>query len=150
MAQAQLPVFSITYGDLCRQLASTASTVQWCRQKKLLPSQHTCLCGAECRVVRRKRYPEGECFRCPRKGCQKVVSFRTGTFLKLKSAIGRDCPTYLLVVDNHPTAQNGEGVRGGFNVHKFSMSISIYVWRNNLHTCIVLIADITTHCCGLV
>ena len=71
MAQAQLPVFSTTYGDLCRQLASTASTVQWCRQKKLLPSHHMCVCGAECRVVRRQRYPEGECFRCPRKGCQK-------------------------------------------------------------------------------
>ena len=69
---------------------------------------------------------------------------------ELKSAIGKDCPTYLLVVDNHPTVQNGEGVRGGFNVHKFNMSISIHVWRNNLHKCIVLIADITTHCCGLV
>ena len=65
-------------------------------------------------------------------------------FLKTQVCHWKRLSDYLLMVDNHPTTQNGEGVRGGFNVHKFSMSISIHVWRNNLHKCIVLIADITT------
>ena len=74
-----LPIFTITYGDLCRQLSTTKDTVRWCQEKKLLPSVRVCACGQQCRIVKRPSYPEGECFRCPRKGCQKVTSFRTGT-----------------------------------------------------------------------
>ena len=85
MAQAQLPLFSTTYGDLCRQLASTASTVQWCRQKKLLPSHHTCVCGAECRVVRRRRYLEGECFRCPKRGVKRWCPSELDSSLRIQA-----------------------------------------------------------------
>ena len=72
----------MTYADICRVLNSTQSSVRWCRAKSLLPTSHDCECGCDCRIVRRPRYPEGECFRCPRKGCQKVSSFRTGTFFE--------------------------------------------------------------------
>ena len=82
MAQAQLPVFKTSYGDLCRQLSSLEATVQWCREKKLLPTERMCVCGRDCRIVKRGSFLEGECFRCPRKGCQKVVSFRKGTFFE--------------------------------------------------------------------
>jgi hypothetical protein len=72
----------ISYADLCRTLHSIDATVRWCRAKSLLPVARDCECGCDCRVVRRPRYPEGECFRCPRKGCQKLISFRTGTFFE--------------------------------------------------------------------
>ena len=32
--------------------------------------------------MKRSRYPEGICFRCPRKGCQKVTSLCTGAFFE--------------------------------------------------------------------
>ena len=69
----------ISYADLCRTLHSI---VRWCRAKSLLPVSRDCECGCSCRVAKRPRYPEGECFRCPRKGCQKQISFRTGTFFE--------------------------------------------------------------------
>ena len=56
------------------------ATVRWCRAKSLLPVAHDCERGCDCRVVRRARYSEGECFHCPWKGCQKLMSFRTDTF----------------------------------------------------------------------
>ena len=84
MAQASL---TITYGNLCRQLHTTADAVRWCQQKGLLPTTHVCTCGSQCRVVKRPSYPEGECFRCPRKGCQKVTLFRTGTFLRSQTSL---------------------------------------------------------------
>lgn len=82
MAQAQLPSFTISYGDLCRQLSSIPNTITWCKQKNLLPSEKRCICGRDCRIVKRSSFPEGECFRCPRKGCQKVTSLRSGTFFE--------------------------------------------------------------------
>ena len=78
-------IMAETYADLCRKCHSTTATVSWCRAQLLLPEEHECVCGADCRLVRRPRYPEGECFRCPRKGCQKVTSFRTGTFFENSS-----------------------------------------------------------------
>ena len=73
---------STSYADICRTLNSTTATVRWCRAKSLLPTTRDGACGCSCRIVSRQNYPEGECFRCPRKGCQKVTSFRTGTFFE--------------------------------------------------------------------
>ena len=72
----------ITYGDLCHQLNSIDDAVRWCQQKGLLPKMKVCVCGQQCRIVNRQSYPEKKAFRCPRKGCQKVVSLRTGTFFE--------------------------------------------------------------------
>ena len=82
MAQGPVLAFSISYADLCRTLNSVEATVRWCQEKRLLPTERECVCGTECRIVKRSRYPEGICFRCPRKGCQKVTSLRTGTFFE--------------------------------------------------------------------
>ena len=40
------------------------------------------MCGTDMRIVNRAKYPEGRSFRCPRKGCQKQVSLRKGSFFE--------------------------------------------------------------------
>ena len=44
MAQASLPTFTISYGELCRTRSSTDSTITWWQQKKLLPTVRECVC----------------------------------------------------------------------------------------------------------
>ena len=82
------------------------------------------LCCAECRMMRRQRYPEGL--------SKGGVLQNRNVLWKCKPVVGKDCPTYLPVVDNHSTSQDGKWV----NVY---MHWRIYV----------LIADITTHCCSV-
>ena len=88
MAQAQLPIFRISYADLCHTLSSTEETARWCREKHLLPMQHVCACGGQCRIAKQKGYPEGVCFRCPRKGCLSVLApFSNTLTLKLEKIV---------------------------------------------------------------
>ena len=58
MAQGPVLAFSISYADLCRTLNSVEATVRWCQEKRLLPTERECVCGTECHIVKRSRYPE--------------------------------------------------------------------------------------------
>ena len=84
MAQAALPPQrpTLSYCDLSRELSDIPHTIQWCQQHGLLATMMDCPanCGRACRQVKRKGYPEGVAWRCPRKGCQKVASIRKGSF----------------------------------------------------------------------
>ena len=76
MAQAQLQEV-VSYWDLAQALTDIPTTIRWCRDRQLLAAEMVCeSCGKECREVKRPRYPEGVCWRCPRKGCQKLFSLR--------------------------------------------------------------------------
>ena len=49
--------------------------------RNLLASSVDChACGRSCRLVKRKTTPEGKVWKCPRKGCQKEISLRKGSF----------------------------------------------------------------------
>ena len=110
MAQALINTTPIlSYSDLCKSLDGIDSTIRFCRGRKLMSTQMECVgCPCQCRQVKRARYylpinndssnvsmctlliillhnynyryPEGMCWRCPRKGCQKVVSLRKDSF----------------------------------------------------------------------
>ena len=54
----------------------------WCQDKKLLPTVRECVCGTDMRIVNRAKHTEGRCFHYPRKGCQKEVSLKKGSFLR--------------------------------------------------------------------
>ena len=79
MAQAQQEV--ISYWDLAKALTDIPAAICWCRDRKLLATEMACeACGRECREVKRPRYPDGVCWRCPRKGCQKEYSLRHNSY----------------------------------------------------------------------
>ena len=84
MAQQQITSrlnVELTYCDLCRKLGTTQDAISWCRQTGLLRQNLDCpRCGRDCREVPREGYPEKVAFRCPRKGCQKVMSLRHGSY----------------------------------------------------------------------
>ena len=78
MAQVQVPHWLVTYRS------DGASTVYWCQRHKLLSDSKICpKCGRDMHLVKRKDVtPEGMCWRCPRKGCRKEVSLRSGTYFE--------------------------------------------------------------------
>ena len=89
MAQAQLlaapaatqSATRITYCNLCKEPTDLDSVITWCQRRKLLAEEKDCpACGREMRLVNKKGNPEKRMWRCPRKGCRKEVSVRTGTF----------------------------------------------------------------------
>ena len=70
----------VSYCDLCRALSNTPTTVTWCQRQKLLATDMDChACGRDMRLVKRKS-PEGQGWRCPRKACRKEVTLRKNTF----------------------------------------------------------------------
>ena len=70
----------VSYCDLCRALSNTPTTVTWCQRQKLLATDMDChACGRDMRLVKRKS-PEGQGWRCPRKVCRKEVTLRKNTF----------------------------------------------------------------------
>lgn len=69
-----------SYWELAQQLTSIDTTMAWCINNGLLAQSRMCSCGSACRKVARTRYPEGFVWRCPRKGCQKLLSLRDGSF----------------------------------------------------------------------
>ena len=96
MAQALINTTPIlSYSDLCKSLDGIDSTIRFCRGRKLLSTQMECV--GQCRQVKRARYYlpivayvhvvnyiiiQGMCWRCPRKGCQKIVSLRKDIFFQ--------------------------------------------------------------------
>ena len=105
MAQEQITSrldVEMTYCDLCRKLSTTEDVIQWCRQTGLLRTSLECpRCGCDCREVPRAGYPEKLAFRCPRKGCQKVMSLRHGSFFSnSKLAIELILSLILLWINN--------------------------------------------------
>ena len=84
MAAAAAPVVASTpqdwtYEDLITiVLKSNEETIYWLQDKHLLALSMDCSkCSSQCRLVRRK----GTLYwRCPRKGCQAVVSVRDKNF----------------------------------------------------------------------
>ena len=78
MAQAQEV---LSYWDLAKALTDIPAAIRWCRDRKLLATEMACeACGRECREVKRPQYPDGVCWRCPRKGCQKEYSLRNNSY----------------------------------------------------------------------
>ena len=84
--QEHYKMTAVSYWDLGLQLKDIDSTIAWCRRQGLLADNKDCpTCGTSCRQVKRARYSEGYAWRCPKKGCQKVVSLRDGSFFSNSS-----------------------------------------------------------------
>lgn len=67
------------FRKLCSEaLADEETTIRWLQHRQLLKSEQDCpKCDSTCRWTTKKgRYV----WRCPRKGCQAVVSFKDGSF----------------------------------------------------------------------
>ena len=56
------------------EVSSMEATVRWCQEKRLLPTERECVCGTECRIVKRSRYQE--------RGVRKLHLSAQGHFLR--------------------------------------------------------------------
>ena len=68
-----------TFRKLCSEVLTDEETaIYWLQNRGLLKNSVTCSkCSSACRFVARKG---SFAWRCPRKGCQAVLSFRDGSF----------------------------------------------------------------------
>lgn len=77
-----------THKKLCIEvLKDEDTTMYWLQRKRLLRSSLNCRkCGSSCRIVPRKG---SYAWRCPRKGCQAIVSysFFSGSHLALNEIV---------------------------------------------------------------
>ena len=98
--------FLITYGSLCRKLASTASTVQWCRQKAATTiTAYVCV---GCTV----QSCEDEFFAALERGVKRWCPSEQEHSLKIQACHWKRLSNLYLLVVESPTAKNGKEVRG--------------------------------------